>query len=47
MKMQSGKILSGAREGVIAGLRGLVARAMARDLCAFVVPGADVARGGR
>ena len=38
------KMLSGAREGAIGGLRGLVARAMARDLCAFVVPGLDVAR---
>ena len=40
--------LTGAREGapagVAGGLRQLVARAMARDLCAFVVPGADVAR---
>ena len=38
------KMLSGAREGAAGGLRGLLARAMARDLCAFVVPGADVAR---
>lgn len=37
-------MLTGAREGVAGGLRQVVAAAMARDLCAFVVPGADVAR---
>ncbi len=34
----------GAREGVLSGLRRLVAAAMARDLRGFVIPGADVAR---
>ena len=34
----------GARQGAMTGLRQLVAAAMARDLRAFVVPGADVAR---
>lgn len=34
----------GARQGAMTGLRRLVAAAMSRDLCAFVVPGADVAR---
>ena len=35
--------LSGARQGLLRGFRGLVAGAMARDLRAFVVPGEDVA----
>ena len=34
----------GARQGLTGGFRGLVAAAMARDLCALIVPGADVAR---
>ncbi|WP_339647412.1 heavy metal-binding domain-containing protein, partial [Jannaschia helgolandensis] len=34
----------GARQGAMTGLRRLVAAAMSHDLCAFVVPGADVAR---
>ena len=34
----------GARQGAMTGLRRLVAAAMSRDLCAFVVPGADIAR---
>jgi len=37
-------MMHGARQGVMTGLRRLVASAMARDLCAFVVPGVDVAR---
>ena len=37
-------MMQGAREGMMNGLRRLVAAAMARDLCAFVVPGPDVAR---
>ena len=36
--------LSGAREGRPSALRRLVAKASADDLCAFVVPGPDVAR---
>lgn len=36
--------ISGAREGSLSGLRRLLARAAARDLCAFVVPGPEVAR---
>ncbi len=38
--------LSGARQAMPGGLRGLVARAMAADLRAFVVPGLDIARAG-
>nr|WP_306263853.1 heavy metal-binding domain-containing protein [Pararhizobium sp. IMCC3301] len=34
----------GARPGTMSGLRRIIAAAMARDLCAFVVPGLDVAR---
>ncbi|ABG03108.1 Ni Fe-hydrogenase III large subunit-like protein [Rubrobacter xylanophilus DSM 9941] len=37
-------MISGARQGSPAGLRRLFAAAMARDLRAFVVPGAEVAR---
>ena len=37
-------MMQGARAGTMNGLRRLIARAMARDLCAFVVPGPDVAR---
>lgn len=36
--------MQGARAGMMSGLRRLIASAMARDLCAFVVPGPDVAR---
>ena len=36
--------MQGARTGKMKRLRRLVAGAMARDLCAFAVPGADVAR---
>ena len=36
--------MQGARTGKMNRLRRLVAGAMARDLCAFAVPGADVAR---
>ncbi|SDX91041.1 heavy metal-binding domain-containing protein, partial [Allgaiera indica] len=38
--------LSGARPAMPGGLRGLLARAMAADLRAFVVPGLDIARAG-
>jgi Ni,Fe-hydrogenase III large subunit len=37
-------MMQGAREGTMNGLRRLVAAAMSRDLCAFVIPGPDVAR---
>ena len=37
-------MMHGARQGLMTGMRRLVAGAMARDLCAFVVPGPDVAR---
>ena len=37
-------MMQGARKGTMTGLRRLVAAAMSRDLCAFVVPGPDVAR---
>ena len=37
-------MMQGARIGAMNGLRRLIAGAMARDLCAFVVPGSDVAR---
>jgi len=37
-------VISGAREAQPSFLRRLVARALARDLTAFVVPGLDVAR---
>ena len=37
-------MMFGARAGTMTGLRRLAAAAMARDLCAFVVPGQDVAR---
>ncbi|BBL80351.1 hypothetical protein RxyAA322_22050 [Rubrobacter xylanophilus] len=37
-------MISGARQGDVSGLRRLFAAAMARDLRAFVVPGAEVAR---
>ena len=36
--------ISGAREGSLSGVRRLLARAAARDLCALVVPGPEVAR---
>ncbi len=36
--------ISGAREGGFSGLRRLLARPAARDLCAFVVPGPEIAR---
>ena len=36
--------MQGARTGMMTGLRRMIAGAMARDLCAFVVPGPDVAR---
>ena len=36
--------ISGAREGRLSGFRKLLARAVARDLSAIVVPGPDVAR---
>ena len=37
-------MIHGARQGLMTGMRRLVAGAMARDLRAFVVPGPDVAR---
>lgn len=37
-------MLAGARQGSLRGLRGLTARAMARDLRAFVIPGIEVAQ---
>jgi len=37
-------MISGARQGKMNGLRRLIAKAMAKDLTVFVVPGLDVAR---
>ncbi len=37
-------MISGARQGDITGLRRLFAKAMAKDLTVFVVPGLDIAR---
>ena len=37
-------MMIGARQGSMSGLRRIIAAAMARDLCAFVVPGLDIAR---
>ena len=37
-------MISGARQGDMTGLRRLMAKAMAKDLTVFVVPGLDVAR---
>jgi len=37
-------MISGARQGDMTGLRRLMAKAMARDLTVFVIPGLDVAR---
>ena len=42
--MMTPAMMTGARQGTMSGLRRIVAAAMARDLCAFVVPGLDVAR---
>ena len=35
--------LSGARQGLLSGIRSVIAAAMARDLRGFVIPGEDVA----
>lgn len=37
-------MISGARQGVLSGLRRLAAEAMARDLCVFFIPGVEIAR---
>jgi len=37
-------VIAGARQGRLSGLRRLVAVAMARDLCAFIIPGPEIAR---
>jgi ribosomal protein S27AE len=37
-------MITGARQGTLSGLRRLVAAAMARDLCVFIIPGSDITR---
>ncbi len=37
-------MITGASQGTLSGLRRLVAAAMARDLCVFIIPGPDISR---